>query len=64
MVAAYYYLRVVLNMFAAEPSSAESIQPGYYLGSAMALAVVGLLVIGIFPGPLLEASEAAAEVFG
>jgi hypothetical protein len=29
----------------------------------MAVAVVGLLVIGIFPNPLLEASEAAAGVF-
>jgi hypothetical protein len=30
----------------------------------MAVAVVGVLFIGIFPGPLLEASEAAAAVFG
>jgi NADH-quinone oxidoreductase subunit N len=63
VVAAYYYLRVVLNMYTAEPASEERIQPGYYLGLAMAVAVVGLLVIGIFPSPLLEASEAAAGVF-
>jgi NADH-quinone oxidoreductase subunit N len=64
VVAAYYYLRVVLNMYAAEPASEERIQPGYYLGLAMTVAVVGLLVIGIFPSPLLEASEKAARVFG
>ncbi len=64
VVAAYYYLRVVLNMYTAEPASEESIQPGYYLGLAMVVAVVGLLVVGIFPSPLLEASEAAARVFG
>jgi NADH-quinone oxidoreductase subunit N len=63
VVAAYYYLRVVLNMYVAESASEERIQPGYYLGAAMAVAVVGLLVIGIFPNPLLEASEAAAAVF-
>ncbi|MCH7577618.1 MAG: NADH-quinone oxidoreductase subunit N [Chloroflexi bacterium] len=63
VIAAYYYLRVVLNMYTAEPASEESIQPGYYLGLAMVVAVVGLLVVGIFPSPLLEASEAAAEVF-
>ena len=63
VVAAYYYLRVVLNMYAAEPASEESIQPGYSLGLAMAVAVVGVLVIGVFPSPLLEASEAAAAVF-
>ncbi|MEE8346195.1 MAG: NADH-quinone oxidoreductase subunit N, partial [Dehalococcoidia bacterium] len=64
VIAAYYYLRVVLNMYAMEPASEESIQPGYYLGAAMAVAVVGLLFIGIVPGPLLDASEAAARVFG
>ena len=64
VVAAYYYLRVVLNMYAIEPTSEERIQPGYYLGAAMAVAVIGLLVVGIVPGPLLEASEAAAGVFG
>ncbi len=63
VVAAYYYLRIVMNMYTAEPASEESIQPGYYLGLAMTVAVVGLLVIGIFPSPLLEASEAAASVF-
>lgn len=63
VVAAYYYLRIVLNMYTAEPASEERIQPGYYLGLAMAVAVVGLLVIGVFPSPLLEASEAAAGVF-
>ncbi len=63
VVAAFYYLRVVLNMYVAEPASEERIQPGYYLAAAMAVAVVGLLVIGIFPSPLLEASEAAAGVF-
>jgi NADH-quinone oxidoreductase subunit N len=64
VVAAYYYLRVVLTMFTAEPASEEAIQPGYYLGLAMAVAVVGLLVIGVFPSPLIEASESAARAFG
>lgn len=64
VLSAYYYLRVVLNMYTGEPASEESIQPGLYLGLAMAVAVVGLLVVGVFPNPLLQASEAAAGVFG
>jgi len=64
VVSAYYYLRVVLNMYTGEPASEERIQPGPYLGLAMTIAVVGLLVVGIFPNPLLQASEAAAGVFG
>ncbi len=64
VVAAYYYLRVALNMYTGEPASEERIQPGLYLGLAMTVAVVGLLVIGVFPNPLLQASEAAVGVFG
>ena len=64
VVSAYYYLRVVLNMYTLEPANEERIQPGLYLGTAMAVSVVGLFVVGVFPGPLLDASEAAAQVFG
>ncbi|MBI2912803.1 MAG: NADH-quinone oxidoreductase subunit N, partial [Chloroflexi bacterium] len=63
VISAYYYLRVVLNMYTGEPASEERIQPGLYLGLAMTVAVVGLLVVGVFPNPLLQASEAAAGVF-
>jgi NADH-quinone oxidoreductase subunit N len=63
VVGAYYYLRVVLNMFAVEPASEERVAAGPYLGLAMAVATVGLLVVGIFPSPLLDAAEAAASVF-
>ncbi|HEU4758610.1 MAG TPA: proton-conducting transporter membrane subunit, partial [Dehalococcoidia bacterium] len=64
VVSAYYYLRVVLNMYTLEPADEARIQLGPYLGLAMTVAVVGLLVVGIFPNPLLQASEAAAKVLG
>jgi NADH-quinone oxidoreductase subunit N len=64
VVSAYYYLRVVLNMYTREPATDESFQPGPYLGLAMTVAVVGLLVIGVYPNPLIQASESAVAVFG
>ncbi len=64
VVSAYYYLRVVLNMYTGEPASEERFQPSAYLGVAMVVAVVGLLIIGIYPNPLIQASESAAAVFG
>ena len=64
VVSAYYYLRVVLNMYTGEPASEEGIQPGPYLAVAMTISVVGLLVVGVFPNPLVQASEAAVSVFG
>ena len=63
VISAYYYLRVVLNMYTLEPASDERFQPSPYLGVAMAAAVIGLFAIGLYPEPLLDASESAAEVF-
>lgn len=64
VVSAYYYLRVVLNMYTRDPASEEHFQPSPSLGFAMAVAVVGLFVIGVYPNPLLRASESAVRVFG
>jgi NADH-quinone oxidoreductase subunit N len=64
VISAYYYLRVVMNMFTLEPESDESFLPSPYLGTALAAAVVGLFAIGVYPTPLIEASESAARIFG
>jgi len=63
VISAYYYLRVVLNMYTLEPASEETFQPSPYLGLAMIAAVIGLFAIGVYPEPLLDASESAAAVF-
>jgi NADH-quinone oxidoreductase subunit N len=63
VISAYYYLRVVMNMFTQEPSVEATFQPSMYLGSAVAIAVVGLFVIGVYPNPLIQASEHAARIF-
>jgi NADH-quinone oxidoreductase subunit N len=64
VIAAYYYLRIVLTMYTLEPVNAESFLPTPPLALAITTATVGLLVIGIFPFPLIDASETAARVFG
>jgi NADH-quinone oxidoreductase subunit N len=63
VVSAYYYLRVVLQMYAEEPVSEERVPAGPALGLALAIAIGGILFIGILPSFLLEASESAAKVF-
>jgi NADH-quinone oxidoreductase subunit N len=62
VIAAYYYLRVVLNMYTVEPASEESFAPSPFLGIALAAAVIGLIAVGVYPDPLLEASESAVAV--
>jgi NADH:ubiquinone oxidoreductase subunit 2 (subunit N) len=55
-------MRVVLYMFTRDPESETAFQPGYSLGLAMMIAVIGLFFIGVYPTPLIEASESAAQV--
>jgi NADH-quinone oxidoreductase subunit N len=63
VISAYYYLRVVLLMFTKEPETEASFQPSPYLGLAVAIAVIGLFAIGVYPNPLIQASESAAAIF-
>ena len=63
VISAYYYIGVVLRMYTQEPATEEAFQPSPYLGFALAAAVLGLVAVGLYPEPLLDASESAAAVF-
>lgn len=55
VVAAYYYLRVVVAMWMREPAEQETALPvPFSLGAVLAVAVVGTLYLGLAPGSLLE----------
>jgi NADH-quinone oxidoreductase subunit N len=62
VISAYYYLRVVLNMFTQDSENEEQFQPSPYLGTALAAAVIGLIAVGLYPDALLDASESAVRV--
>ena len=64
VISAYYYLKVVLNMYTQDPPTEEAFQPSPYLGFALGAAVIGLFAVGVFPDALLEASESAVAVLG
>jgi NADH-quinone oxidoreductase subunit N len=55
-VAAYYYLRILVMMYMHEPSeaaaNAEPLSPG--LSAALVLPAIGTLILGIFPGWVLD----------
>jgi NADH-quinone oxidoreductase subunit N len=64
-VAAYYYLRILVMMYMHEPGeaveNAEPLTPG--LRAALILPAIGTLLLGIFPGWVLEfAGKSAALV--
>jgi NADH-quinone oxidoreductase subunit N len=66
-VSAFYYLRVVWYMYfreAPEGEEAEAEVASSQAGvvAAVALAALGVVVVGLFPGPLLDAAQGAVRI--
>ena len=64
VVAAYYYLRVIMYMYFKEPETEIGI-PDISLGSTLAIAisVVAVFYLGIFPRLLLMIAHKSANIF-
>ncbi len=62
VVSAYYYLRVVRAMYLGAPASEERLPASKPLIAALAIALVGVLAIGLFPQPWLDFGTGAAVV--
>lgn len=63
VVSLYYYLRVVVAMWTREPEGAEPrLRPA--LALTLAVALVGTLVLGLYPRPLFDLAEASARTLG
>ena len=59
VVSAYYYLRVVRTIYVNPAESEEGVPSSAPVRLALAVTGLGILAIGIMPGPLLEISETA-----
>ncbi|MGH7276399.1 MAG: NADH-quinone oxidoreductase subunit N [Candidatus Rokuibacteriota bacterium] len=59
-VAAYYYLRVVVYMYMREPDGAATTRvPSFAGGLALAVALVGIVLLGVMPAPFFDLAQAA-----
>jgi NADH-quinone oxidoreductase subunit N len=58
-----YYWRVMKAMYFAPAESEEPLPASPALAVALALTVIGVLLVGVFPSSLLSAIETAAQVF-
>jgi NADH-quinone oxidoreductase subunit N len=59
-VAAYYYLRVIVYMYMREPEGAPTtVVPSFAAGLALAIALVGIVLLGIVPAPFADLAQAA-----
>jgi NADH-quinone oxidoreductase subunit N len=64
IISVYYYLRVVYYLYMREPAEGYVVGTGggvFALG-ALTVAIVGILVIGIYPSPLFQAAGNAARL--
>ena len=62
VISAYYYLRVVKVMYLSPPEVEEPVPSGLPLRLAVLATTAGILLFGIYPGPLLELARTAAQV--
>jgi NADH-quinone oxidoreductase subunit N len=59
-VAAYYYLRVIVYMYMREPEGVDvRLVPSFAGGVALAIAVVGIVLLGVMPAPFADLAQVA-----
>jgi NADH-quinone oxidoreductase subunit N len=66
VVSAYYYLGIVLRMYAHAPEGADApvLTTPAPMQGLLLIAATGVFIISIYPMPLIEASQRAVSVFG
>jgi len=65
IISVYYYLRVVYYLYMKEPSEGMEVMTdgGVFATGALAISVIGILAIGLFPTPLFLRASQAAHLF-
>ena len=59
----YYYLRVALVMYRDQPSDPTPLNVPGSVALTLILALVLTLIIGVYPGPVANFTNAAAQSF-
>lgn len=62
MVSAFYYFGVVRSMFTGEPEEKEAIPTPTPMLLAMAITIIGVVALGVYPTPLMDAARDAAAI--
>jgi NADH-quinone oxidoreductase subunit N len=59
-IASYYYLRLIVYMYMREPEgAAPAAVPSFAGGLALAVALTGVVVLGVMPAPFIDLAQAA-----
>jgi NADH-quinone oxidoreductase subunit N len=63
-VAAFFYLRIVVQMFMKEPVREVPAEVGRGLSVGIGLAALGVVVLGILPTPVIEIARQSVQLLG
>ena len=65
VISAFFYLRVVVDMFMREAEPEHEVQPVHYraLDFTVGFSALGVLALGIVPGLVISMVQAAAQWF-
>ena len=58
-VSAYFYLRVIMQMYMYEPKEEFRLVRSPALAAALAIAVTAVIIIGVYPSGVLEFARAS-----
>jgi NADH-quinone oxidoreductase subunit N len=58
-ISAYFYLRVIMVMYMSEPTGSFELTSSPSLALAMAITVTSVIVLGVYPGDLLDFARAS-----
>lgn len=61
VVAYYYYFRVIVQAFLVEPREPRTVELNPTAVTALAVALAGVLILGTYPGPALDAIASAVQ---
>jgi len=61
VVSVYYYMRIAYHMFFVEPRVPGPLRPRFYLAGGLALTTLAVLLIGLYPGPVVMTVKNSAN---
>jgi NADH-quinone oxidoreductase subunit N len=61
VLSVYYYMRIVYHMFFKETDNLAPLSIGAYLYAGLGLALIGVILFGIYPQPLIASVRASAH---
>jgi NADH-quinone oxidoreductase subunit N len=63
IIALYYYLVVVKKLYIAEPTDRSPIPVSWALKATIYVCLAGVLILGIYPKPVIEFTVASTQIF-